>query len=150
LLREFNDGLDDFIIRTIANETPPRPRPLTNRDFWALCLNFLPTAVGGCQQKVKKGDQVLFAYATAGATLHYLRLSGPGITIVGTPAVLTVTDGTGAPISGAAVGAAGLQTDAQGRLSITFTTPGTRYLKAERRTNSVRSNQLVIQVIIGG
>jgi len=106
----------------------------------------VPLNVGGCQQKVKKDDQVLFAYATRDVTKHFLNLSGPELAILERPVVLKVTDGTGSPIQNASVGAH--FTDAQGQVSITFTRLGTHKLKAERKPDSVRSNQLVIDVIV--
>jgi hypothetical protein len=132
---------DDFFITSIDNETP------TGKDFWVTCLNFVPTEVGGCQQKVKKDDQVLFAYATQDVTKHYLKLSGPDIAIIRVPVVLTVTDGTGAPIPKANVD--GHLTDDHGRVSIRFDHVGTQKLKAKRQPDSVRSNQHIIQVIVG-
>ena len=103
--------------------------------------------MGGCQQKVKKDDQVLFAYATKDVTKQCLKLSGPDIAVIRVPVVLTVTDGTGAPIPKASVD--GHLTDDHGRVSIRFDGVGTQKLKAERQPDSVRSNQLVIQVIVG-
>jgi hypothetical protein len=139
--RTFNEKFDDFFITSIDNETP------TGKDFWAICLNLVPTSVGGCQQIVKKGDQVLFAYATRDVTKHYLKLSGPGLAIIRVPVVLTVTDGTGAPIPKASVD--GHLTDDHGKVSIRFDRVGTQKLKAQRQPDSVRSNQLVIHVIVG-
>lgn len=108
----------------------------------------MPLTVGGCQQKVKKDDQVLFAYATKNVTKHYLKLSGPALAILERPVTLKVTDGTGAPIQNAAVD--GLHTDAKGEVFITFKKLGIHKLKAERKPDSVRSNQLIIDVIIEG
>lgn len=107
----------------------------------------MPTEVGGCQQKVKEDDQVLFAYSTENVTNHYLKLSGPDTAILRVPVVLTVTDGTGASISKATVG--GYLTDDQGNVSISFDSVGTQTLKAERQPDSVRSNQHAIHVILG-
>lgn len=141
-LRTFSGKYDDFFITSIDNEKP------TGDDFWAICLNFVPLTVGGCQQKVKKDDQVLFAYTTQNVTKHFLKLSGPELAILERPVVLKVTDGTGAPIQNASVN--GHLSDAQGQVSITFSRLGTHKLKAEKTPDSVRSNQLVIDVIIEG
>jgi hypothetical protein len=140
-LRPFYEKFDDFLITSIDNETP------SGKDFWAICLNFSPIEVGGCQQKVKKDDQVLFAYSTQDVTKHYLKLSGPKIAIIRVPVVLTVTDGTGTPVSKASVD--GHLTDDHGSVSIAFDRVSTQRLKAERDPDSVRSNQLVIHVIVG-
>jgi len=137
----FSERFDDFFITSINDETP------MGRDFWAICLNFLPTNVGGCQQKVKKDDQVLFAYAIENVTHHYLKLSGPDVAIIRVPVVLMVTDGMGFPIPKASVN--GQLTDDQGNVSISFDHLGTQTLKAERQPDSIRSNRLVIQVIQG-
>lgn len=95
-----------------------------------------------------EGDEVLFAYATTNVTRHYLKLKGPKIAVLMTPVVLEVTDGgTDTPMKGAVV--YGRRTDDQGRVTITFTRVGTQKLKAERQPDSIRSNELVIQVIVG-
>ena len=130
--------MDDFFITSIGGETA------TGDNFWAICLNFVPTKVGGCQQKVKKDDQVLFAYANRNATKHYLKLSGPDHWIVLVlPVMLTVTDEAGAPVLGASVN--GKFTDSQGRVFITFDSAGIKKLKATKQ-DSVRSNEHVIHV----
>jgi hypothetical protein len=69
--RDFYEQYDDLLITSISNETP------TGKNSWVICLNLKPIQVGGCQQKVKKDDQALFAYATRDATKNYLKLSGP-------------------------------------------------------------------------
>ncbi|KAI0274313.1 hypothetical protein BGY98DRAFT_994269 [Russula aff. rugulosa BPL654] len=137
----FDEKFDDFFITSIGDETPK------GKDFWFICLNFLPTEVGGCQQKVKKDDQVLFAYATQDVTKHYLKLSGPNIATIHFPVVLTVTDGTGALIPKASVD--GHLTDDHGRVSLVFDRVGTQKLKATRQPDSVRSNEHTILVIVG-
>jgi hypothetical protein len=103
--------------------------------------------VGGCQQKVKEGDEVLFAYATQDVTAHYLRLTGPSLAVLFTPVTLVVTDETGRPVSGAQVD--GRLTDDLGRVTLTFTHVGTQILKAEKQPDSIRSNVLAIRVIVG-
>jgi hypothetical protein len=147
-LRTFDEQYDDFLITSINDEN------MTDTYYWAICLNFVPLTVGGCQQKVKKDDQVLFAYTTQtqGITTHFLKLSGPNHAIINRPVVLTVTDGgTGAPVQNATVD--GHKTDAQGQVSIAFPRAGTHKLKAEKESEPgatfVRSNQLVINVIVG-
>jgi len=139
--RTFFDQRDDFFITSIGGETP------TGKDFWKICLNLQPISVGGCQQKVKEGDEVLFAYATQDVTAHYLELTGPGLAVLFTPVTLVVTDGTGRPVSGAQVD--GHLTDDLGRVTLTFTHVGTQTLKAEKQPDSIRSNILAIQVIVG-
>ena len=95
-----------------------------------------------------EGDEVLFAYATANVTRHYLKLTGPKIAVLMRPVVLVVTDGgTDSPIKGAVVN--GQRTDDQGRVTITFRRVGTQKVKAEREPDSIRSNELNILVIVG-
>jgi uncharacterized GH25 family protein len=61
---------------------------------------------------------------------------------------LKVTDGTGSPIQNATV--EGHHTDVKGEVSITFNKLGIHKLKAEKKPDSVRSNQLEIDVVIEG
>ena len=137
--RAFFQEFDDFLITTIGNETPK------GEDYWALCLNSAIAPVGGCQQKVKKDDEVLFAYATLNVTKYFLKLYGPKFATINQPVVLTVSDGKGTPIQNANVN--GKKTDADGHVSLTFHEVGTQLLKAEKSPDSVRSNQLVINVV---
>ena len=95
-----------------------------------------------------EGDEVLFAYATANVTRHYLKLTGPKIAVLMQPVMLVVTDGgTDSLIKGAVVN--GQRTDDQGQVTITFRRVGTQKLKAEREPDSIRSNELNILVIVG-
>jgi hypothetical protein len=97
---------------------------------------------------VWEGDEVLFAYATANVTRHYLKLTGPKIAVLMQPVVLVVTDGgTDSPIKGAVVN--GRRTDDQGQVTVTFRRVGTQKLKAAREPDSIRSNELNILVIVG-
>jgi hypothetical protein len=129
----------------IAGEKPG------SNEFWSLCLNFHPTPVGGCQQIVKQGDQVLFAYAhTFGnnnPTKNYLRLYGPTDAVAAGNVTLTVTDGKGAPIKGAKTNQSTNETDEYGKVTINFRS-GTYKLKAHKDDNlvSIRSNELVLVV----
>jgi hypothetical protein len=141
LVRAFYPEFDDFLITTIGNETPK------GDDYWALCLNFALAPVGGCQQKVKKDDEVLFAYATLKVTKYFLKLDGPKFAIINQLVVLTVTDGKGTPIQNASV--KGKKTDANGHVSLTFHEAGTQLLKADKSPDSIRSNQLVIDILAG-
>jgi hypothetical protein len=98
----------------------------------------------GCQELVKEGDEVLFAFANPDVK-HYLKLTGPISVNLFRPAKLVVTDGNGAPVKGADVN--GELTDGEGKVSITFKAMGTERLKAEKKPDSIRSNELVIEVI---
>lgn len=124
--------------------------PGTN-EFWSMCLNFRPTTIGGCQQTVRKDDQILFAYANHGTTT-YLRLYGPKSAVPG-DVTLTVTDGKGAPVSNVAVKHPitniVFYTDADGKVKLVTLRAGTYKIKAEKPDNlvSIRSNQhyLIVQ-----
>jgi len=140
--RKYFESLDDFIITTINNET----RTGENRTpFWQINLNFRPTQVGGCQQKVKEGDQVLFAVVSDTTTAR-LRLTGPRNAVAKTPVQVMVTNENGAPVQGAWV--RGEKTNSEGIVSTTFTNRemGFQRFKAMKE-NTVRSNALEIRVI---
>jgi hypothetical protein len=135
----FLDGNDDFKITSIGEDKA------YGFYYWVINLNFVYVP-DGCQQKVKEGDEVLFAYKQQHATEpFYLKLTGPSQAFVSTPVTLLVTHGLdGLPISGAQVD--GRLTDNLGRVTLTFMKVGTQTLKAER-LNATRSNALTIQVI---
>jgi hypothetical protein len=144
--------LDDLIITSIAGQTPG------DKEFWAICHNFRLISVGGCQQIVQTGDEVLFAHAAtfdnANPTKHYLRLHGPTSAPVGI-VVLTVTDG-GIPFRGAKIKNldtntdldGGGETNASGKLSHNFQQARRYRLKAYKGNDlvSIRSNRLDLVV----
>jgi hypothetical protein len=129
----------------IAGEKPGQ------NEVWSLCVNFRPTPVRGCQEIVKQGDQVLFAYARTcnsnNPTKNYLRLFGPTDAVAAGNVTLTVTDGKGAPIKGAKINQSANETDNYGKVTIRVTS-GTYRLKAHKDDNlfSIRSNELVLVV----
>jgi hypothetical protein len=137
--RAYYASFDDFVITTISDETPE------NLFYWQIHLDFRPTQVGGCQQKVTAGDQVLFAIAS-NATTARLKLAGPQNAVVRFPLEVRVTNETGNPIKGATV--KGQRTNAQGIASVFFNKDetGLQKLKATM-VNTVRSNVLEIFVI---
>ncbi|OBZ76315.1 hypothetical protein A0H81_03183 [Grifola frondosa] len=145
----FDPTFDDFFITRIASSAE------TTTQFWGLLLNFQFTPVGGCQQEVQRGDRVLWAF-DAFNKAHFLSLSGPSSVRVGERITLTVTDGmSGTAIEGAQVVETGdgpgasLEelSDANGEVSFTFTSPGTRAFKAGRE-DSLRSNAVEILVLL--
>ncbi len=114
--------------------------------FWGYALNFTATSVGGCQQQVRTGDDVLYAYDFFSKTA-LLKLTGPTSASVGEPVTVTVTDGqTGAPAAGASV--AGRLTGSDGRATLSFPAAGLQRVKAER-SDAVRSNRLDVCVHAG-
>ena len=135
----WSPSFSDFLVDSIG----PDAADNVNFRYWGYALNFVPSQIGGCQQQVGNGDEVLFGYDFFSKT-HLLRLAGPPRAAVGQAVQLAVTDGqTGAPLDGAAVG--GALSDAAGHASVTVTGPGLVSLKAER-ADSLRSNAVKICV----
>jgi hypothetical protein len=131
------NGFDDFGIDRIG------PDASNSSQFWGYALNYTATSVGGCQQEVSSGDQVLFGFDFFNKT-HLLKLSGPASSPVGQPLIVHVVDGTNnADIDGATVG--GQTTDASGNATITPSGAGVLHLKADK-ADSVRSNALEVCV----
>ncbi|KZS90432.1 hypothetical protein SISNIDRAFT_457581 [Sistotremastrum niveocremeum HHB9708] len=133
---DFN--FDDYLITSIGGVAQ------TDTQFWGILLDFQFTPVGGCQQQVTHGQEVLFAF-DAFSKNFFLKASGPVVAKVGKPVVVTVIDGTtGVAIEGASIG--GVLTDANGHASLTFGTVGLKKLKATR-SDSIRSNAVEILVV---
>jgi hypothetical protein len=131
------NSFDDFGIDRIG------PDSNSSSEFWGYALNYQPSSVGGCQQLVSTGDDVLFAYDFF-SKAHLLKLTGPGTAEQGQPVTVKVVDGQdGSAIAGASVG--GQVTGADGTAQVTFADRGEQRLKAER-ADSVRSNALVVCV----
>jgi hypothetical protein len=132
-------SLSDFLITRIG---PDRSNAAAN-EFWGIALNFRPSDLGGCQQQVRAGDDVLFAYDFFSKE-EILRLTGSRSARVGRTIRVKVVDGrNGSPVQGARVG--GERTNSSGNASIVARRPGTLELKAERR-GAVRSNELAVRV----
>src|SRR4051812_15136826 len=118
-------------------------------DAWGMAVNFVSADVGGCQQQVHAGDEVLWAADFFGAAPTFtpktpLRLEGPSRVATGAPARVLVTAGAGhTPIAGAIVG--GAMTGADGAASVVLGSEGVVRLKAEA-PDSIRSNALTICV----
>lgn len=131
------DGFNDYSVDRVANE------PATSSEFWGVFVNGVATSVGGCQQIVAAGDEVLWAFdafSKAGA----LKLAAPGVAQTDRPIEVRVTDvATGAPIAGAAVRST--TTNANGEATLTFTDPGVYSLKADKSTH-IRSREVKVCV----
>jgi hypothetical protein len=133
-------SFDDFFINRIGPDTNGGPPAYPS---WGYARNYTASQVGGCQEKVQAGDDVLFAYDFF-SKLHLLKLTGPAAVATGGPAVVTVTDGQdGSAVAGASVASA--LAGADGKATVSFSTPGIQRLKATR-ADSVRSNALDICV----
>lgn len=116
----------------------------TESEFWGVLVNYQFSSVGGCQQEVKPGEEVLWAF-NAFEAAHFLRLEKAKHS----NRTVVVTDGmTGLPVEGATVGpvnnTAGVTTNAQGEATPTFSTPGKHPLKASE-PGSIRSNTILIK-----
>ena len=136
----FNTQFDDYFISSIAGQSQ------TSTQFWGLLLNFQFTPVGGCQQQVKTGDEVLWAF-DAFSKNSFLKLSGPKTAMVGKAVTLTVKDGsTGNAVAGATVN--GQTSDVDGKVSVVFGKKGVVTVKAEKE-GSVRSNAVPLLVTPG-
>jgi hypothetical protein len=133
----YDPGFDDYLVSRIG------PDSQTSSQFWALLVNSTFSNVGGCQQRVKGGDEVLWAF-DGFSKQHALRLGGPSSAHTGEPFSVRVTDGAdGSPQAGASVG--GKLTGPDGQASVEFEDKGIYRLKAER-ADSIRSNALEVCV----
>ncbi|KAL8832076.1 MAG: hypothetical protein Q9191_000498 [Dirinaria sp. TL-2023a] len=132
------DSFGDYFITSIASSTQ------TATQFWGLLLNYQFTPVGGCQQEVKSGDHVLWAF-DAFNKAHFLKVTPNVMTVgKGTSHTVTITDGTtGLAIPDAVIG--GVTSDSNGKAILTFSKTGTFFYKATR-SDSLRSNALVVAV----
>src|SRR3954452_2015593 len=129
----YDTSFDDYLISRIG------PDSTNSSQFWELLVNSKSSEVGGCQQRVAQGDEVLWAF-DGFSKQHVLRLAGPGSANTGQPVSVTVTDGKdGSKLSGASVN--GSLSGADGRATLAFRDPGIYVLKAER-ADSIRSNAL--------
>ncbi|MGH2979937.1 MAG: hypothetical protein ACRDLQ_09930 [Solirubrobacterales bacterium] len=127
------EATGDFFITQIGSEQG------SGTSFWGTVLNYQPTSVGGCQQQVAQGDEALFALGDV-FTQPLLRLRGDSRATVGVGISLEVTSGADRrAVSGARVTGVPGSTGADGKLAVTFDSPGVRTVKAEA-PGSIRSN----------
>ena len=135
----WSEGLQDFTINRIGTDATD----LDANQFWGYALNWKSAELGGCQQQVRSGDEILFAYDFFSKT-HLLRLTGPRRVTSGEPFSVRVTDGqTGDPVRGAFI--FDKRTNKRGRVRVTLVNRGVLLAKAEK-PDSVRSNTLPIRV----
>jgi hypothetical protein len=133
---DWDAGFNDFLVSQVAGEAA------TTSQFWGVGLNFALSQQGGCQTRVRQGDEVLWVFDAFNKT-HFLKLAGPSAATTGAPLTVAVTGGSGNPLSGATVG--GAQTGADGKATLSFADSGVYRLKAER-ADSVRSNSISVCV----
>lgn len=142
---QWNAGFDDYFITRLG----PEREDLVSMHQWAIVRNGDAQGVGGCQQRLTSGDEVLFANGGHGGR-PLLWLQAPATPVaVGAPVSLTVRQGAPGTAPGSrtlATGAwleavdgeglrlplqpAGTASDGNGQASVTFTSPGWHRLKA--------------------
>ena len=94
----WDPGFQDFLVERIGSEA----QDPVNFRYWGYALNYQFPSVGGCQQRVITGDELLFTFDSFGKPL--LKLEGPTRVEAGKSAAVTVTDGaTGQPLEGATI-----------------------------------------------
>jgi hypothetical protein len=134
---KWTPSLNDFLVSRIG------PDANSSTKFWGLVLNFQQLQVGGCQQQVKAGDQVLFVYDLF-SMKHILKLTGPSHAREGRKFKVKVVDGqNGKPVAGAKVGV--VKANSKGVATTSFKGAGRGVLKATA-PQSVRSNAVVVKV----
>jgi hypothetical protein len=133
----FFDGFGDYAVERIATESQ------TATEFWGVFVDGAMINVGGCQQILSAGQEVLWsfdAFSKAGA----LKLVGGDTTQPGVPVGVTVTDtATKAPVAGVTVGNG--TTNGSGVTAVSFATPGIYKVKAEKAAY-IRSRALTVCV----
>jgi hypothetical protein len=133
---EFFPSFDDYLVSRVAGDTA------SGGEFWGLYKNLSSTSEGGCQTRVRDGDEVLWALSATHD--RALKLTGPADADTGQPVSMRVTDGgTGAPQPGATVN--GVPTGPDGRATLAFQTTGIYRLKAEK-PGSIRSKAIALCV----
>lgn len=132
---DYSESFSDYLVNRIG------PDSSNSSQFFGQYVNSQLSQVGGCQEIVKTGDEVLWAF-DAFSKENVLKLSGPTTGRTNQPVVVRVTNGAnGAPLGGATV--RGATTAGDGTASLMFSDPGVYRLKAER-PDSVRSNALSV------
>jgi hypothetical protein len=133
----YSPGFDDYFVTRVG------PDSQTSTQFWGVFVDGKASETGGCQQRVGRGDEVVWAF-DAFSKMHALRLTGPDSAKTGQRVAVKVTDSAnGSPIPGASV--AGTVTGGDGAATFSLPNPGVYRFKAER-ADSVRSNVIVMCV----
>lgn len=133
-----NPSFPDYFINRIASDAID---PAT--EYWSLWIAFDFASEGGCQQRVRQGDDVLWGLSPFSDD-RALRLTGPTTATTGQPVRVRVNSGA-SPGGDAGARVGGATTGPDGTAALTFTEPGVYRLKAEKE-NAVRSNALLLCV----
>jgi len=128
----------DYFISRIANDSVD-----PSSEYWSLWINFDFASEGGCQQRIRQGDDVLWGLSPY-ADDRALRLSGPTTATTSTPVRVKV-DSRANPAGEPGATVAGTTTGPDGTATLSFAEPGVYRLKAEKE-NAVRSNSVVLCV----
>jgi hypothetical protein len=133
------DSFSDFQVTRIATEQDNASQ------FWGHFVNGKSASAGGCQTRLRAGDETVWAFDAFSKT-SVLRLEGPGTATTGSPVAFRVIDTAPAvavPAAGASVN--GTATASNGIARLTFPAEGIFRVKADR-ANAVRSNSVRICV----
>jgi len=141
---EFGSFRDYFVTR-IGGDT----QKTDLNEFWGFARNYELPPVGGCQQQVFDGDEVLWAYDIFSDDGNFgekprLRLSGPASASVGETVTYRVIEGpNGPPVSGATINSN--DTGPEGQVKVRLDTPGLQRIKASK-SGTIRSNAVEVCV----
>ncbi len=108
----------------------------SKKDFWEVFVNNVPSAVGACEQKLHKGDQLLFAAVSQTGTAYPIAIRAPHSATAGhrfnVKVVWFNAKGAAKPLAGAVVSLHGksVKTKANGIVGITERSPGTIAIRA--------------------
>lgn len=133
-----NFGIEDFFLTRVAQDTVDE-----SSEYWSLWIAYDFAQEGGCQQRVRQGDDVLWGLSPF-TDDRALKLSGPTSAQTGQSVQVRVVSGANpAGEPGAQVG--GATTGPDGTANVRFDAAGVYRLKAEAE-NAVRSNSVVLCV----
>ncbi|KAG8690211.1 hypothetical protein FRC11_013147 [Ceratobasidium sp. 423] len=127
----WSDSIKDFFIISIDGFSN------TNSQWWGLFKNGVFSKVGGCQNTVKEGDKVVWAFVPSDAR-PLLKLKGPTTAKVNAEVEFCVSNSkTGAPISEASIDVAGhpdwtATTGSNGCAKVTFKSAGAMKVTATK------------------
>jgi hypothetical protein len=133
---------NDYEVIAIDGHSYPFEEGAPANHYWSFWHNNVFAEVGICEAELAAGDQVLFVPACFGTSCppepaQLLGVETPAAAEVGKPVALAVrayptAGGSSVPAAGVTVtgGGAGGQTDAEGKLTLTFAQAGTFTLRA--------------------
>lgn len=122
-----------YEILTILGEKHPFSPP---KYFWELFANNVPASVGACEQKLRRGQQLLFAAVPDTGNAYVTATRAPGTAVVGIPFTIKVVwfnaKGHARPLAGARVtgNAVTTTTNSQGVATVIALHPGALVLHA--------------------